>query len=92
MIDPGHGGIDPGCIGITGIYEKDITLATAEILAQALEDAGRFRVALTRRDDEFVELEERVAKARAARADLMLSIHADALPEEHMRGASVFTL
>jgi N-acetylmuramoyl-L-alanine amidase len=92
MLDPGHGGIDPGCIGVTGIYEKDITLSTAETLAHDLETTGRYRVALTRTSDEFVALAERVERARAARADLLLSIHADALPDERMRGASVFTL
>ncbi len=92
MLDPGHGGVDPGCIGATGIYEKDIALSTAHELARQLGASGRFRVALTRSDDEYVPLTERVARARAANADLFMSIHADALPEEAMRGASVFTL
>jgi N-acetylmuramoyl-L-alanine amidase len=92
MLDPGHGGIDPGCIGARGTYEKDIVLSTAHELARQLGASGRFRVALTRTDDEFVALPERVARAREANADLFLSIHADALPEERMRGASVFTL
>jgi N-acetylmuramoyl-L-alanine amidase len=92
MLDPGHGGLDPGCIGVSGIYEKDITLPMAMALARDLEAGGRFRVKLTRGGDEFVALPDRVERARAAGADLMLSIHADALPEEHMRGASVFTL
>ncbi|HXP74123.1 MAG TPA: N-acetylmuramoyl-L-alanine amidase [Stellaceae bacterium] len=92
MLDPGHGGLDPGCIGVSGIYEKDVTLAMAMSLAHDLEASGRYRVRLTRSDDDFVALFERVERARKAGADLMLSIHADALPEEHMRGASVFTL
>jgi N-acetylmuramoyl-L-alanine amidase len=92
MLYPGHGGADPGCISVTGAYEKDITLATARALAQELEAAGRFRVKLTRNDDEYVPLSERVVRARNAGADLMLSVHADALPDEHLRGASVFTL
>jgi len=92
MLDPGHGGADPGCISVTGTYEKDITLATARALAHDLEAGGHFRVKLTRNDDEYVPLGERVARARGAGADLMLSIHADALPDEHLRGASVFTL
>jgi N-acetylmuramoyl-L-alanine amidase len=92
MLDPGHGGIDPGCIGSTGIYEKDIALATAREFARELEATGRFRVKLTRDDDEFVPLAERVERARAANADLFLSIHADALPDERFRGATVFTL
>lgn len=92
MLDPGHGGLDPGCISQSGVFEKDITLATARALAREIEGAGRYRVTLTRADDEFVPLPERVRRARAAGADLMLSIHADALPDERMRGASVFTL
>jgi N-acetylmuramoyl-L-alanine amidase len=92
MLDPGHGGVDPGCIGVRGSFEKDITLATARAVARGLEASGRYRVRLTRTDDEFVELHDRVALARAAGADLMLSIHADALPDGRMRGASVFTL
>jgi len=92
MLDPGHGGIDPGCIGASGTYEKDIVFSTAREFARQLGASGRFRVELTRNDDEFVALPERVERARAAGADLFLSIHADALPEERMRGASVFTL
>jgi N-acetylmuramoyl-L-alanine amidase len=92
MLDPGHGGVDPGCIGAAGTYEKDITLALGLELARQLEVTGRYRVALTRKDDEFVSLIDRVERARAAGAELFLSIHADALPEEQMRGASVFTL
>ena len=92
VLDPGHGGIDPGCIGTTGIYEKDIALSTALELARELEATGRYRVALTPRGGEFVPLTERVARARAAGGELFLSIHADALPDAAMRGASVFTL
>jgi N-acetylmuramoyl-L-alanine amidase len=92
MLDPGHGGVDPGCIGASGVYEKDIALATAQEFARELEATGHFRVKLTRVDDEFVALADRVARARAANADLFLSIHADALPDERFRGATVFTL
>jgi N-acetylmuramoyl-L-alanine amidase len=92
MLDPGHGGVDPGAISPSGVYEKDIALATARELARALETTRRYRVHLTRSDDEFVPLHERVERARAARAELFLSIHADALPNASLRGASVFTL
>ena len=92
VIDPGHGGIDPGAIGAGGVYEKYITFATAVDLARFLSAAGGFRVALTRGGDEYVPLRERVARARALHADLFLSIHADALPNIAMRGLSVFTL
>jgi N-acetylmuramoyl-L-alanine amidase len=91
-LDPGHGGIDPGAISPSGVYEKDVALATARELARALEATRRYRVHLTRADDEFVPLHERVERARAAKAELFLSIHADALPNQSLRGASVFTL
>jgi N-acetylmuramoyl-L-alanine amidase len=92
VIDPGHGGIDPGAIGGGGVYEKHITFATAIDLARLLTATRRFRVALTRGPDEYVALHERVARARALHADLLLSIHADSLPNPAKRGLSVFTL
>jgi len=92
VVDAGHGGIDPGCVGQAGTYEKDVALATALDLARQLEATKRFAVQLSRTDDTFVPLGERVARARAVGADLFLSIHADALPEHAARGASVFTL
>ena len=91
VIDPGHGGVDPGAISANGIYEKDIVLATAREFARQLAATRRFRVVLTRSIDEFLPLRERVARARAWKADLFLSIHADALPERELRGLSVFT-
>jgi N-acetylmuramoyl-L-alanine amidase len=91
-VDAGHGGVDPGCIGYTGAYEKDIVLATALDVARHLEASRRYKVQMSRSDDTFVTLEDRVARARAHNADLFLSIHADALPEPSIRGASVFTL
>lgn len=92
VVDPGHGGIDPGAISLGGHYEKDVTLATAQELARQLEATKRYRVQLTRSDDEFIALQDRVARARAAKGELFLSIHADALPNQAIRGASVFTL
>jgi N-acetylmuramoyl-L-alanine amidase len=92
VIDPGHGGIDPGAIGPSGVYEKDIAFPVARALARELAASGRFRAVLTRREDEFVPLRERVDRARAAHGDLFLSIHADALPNTALRGLSVFTL
>ncbi len=92
VIDPGHGGIDPGAIGAHDVYEKTIAYATARDLERDLVATGRFRVALTRGADEFVPLRERVARARALDADLFLSVHADVLPNAAMRGLSVFTL
>jgi N-acetylmuramoyl-L-alanine amidase len=92
VIDPGHGGIDPGGIGAGGVYEKNITFAVAADLVNLLRAAGRYRVAVTRRADEYVPLRERVSQARALHADLFLSLHADVLPNTVMRGLSVFTL
>lgn len=92
VIDPGHGGADPGAISPMGIYEKDIALPVAGAFARLLAATRRYRVVLTRSVDEFVPLRDRVARARAWHADLFLSIHADALPDAEMRGLSVFTL
>ena len=92
VIDPGHGGADPGAISQDGVYEKEIVLATAREFARALAARQTYRVVLTRNTDEFLPLRERVARARANKADLFLSIHADALPDTGVRGLSVFTL
>lgn len=92
VVDAGHGGVDPGCIGHTGTYEKDVVLDTALRFARGLEASKRFKVSMSRRTDDFVTLEDRVARARAINADLFISVHADALPMRSERGASVFTL
>jgi N-acetylmuramoyl-L-alanine amidase len=92
VIDPGHGGADPGAISQDGVCEKDIVLATAREFARALAARLTYRVVMTRSTDEFLPLRDRVARARACQADLFLSIHADALPDTGVRGLSVFTL
>jgi|SRR5579872_3764585 len=92
MLDPGHGGKDPGAIGVSGTYEKHIALAAAEELARQLTKDGRYRVELTRRLDHFIALEERVAIAQRRGARLFVSMHADALGDHAVRGASVYTL
>ena len=92
MLDPGHGGKDPGAIGISGTYEKQVALAAAFELKRQLETGGRYRVALTRGRDVFVPLDDRVAKAQAHGAALFVSMHADALSDHSVRGASVYTL
>jgi N-acetylmuramoyl-L-alanine amidase len=92
VLDPGHGGIDPGTIGVSGVYEKDVSLAVARDVARQLKATRRYRVVMTRTTDDFVALRDRVARARAANGDLFLSLHADALPNAALRGASVFTL
>ena len=92
MLDPGHGGRDPGAIGISGTYEKQVALAAAFELKRQLEAAGRYRVGLTRTGDRFTPLDDRVAKAQAQGAALFVSMHADALSDHSVRGASVYTL
>lgn len=92
MLDPGHGGHDPGAIGVTGLYEKHIVLDTAHALKKALEQNGRCRVMLTRQDDVFVPLDQRRLYAQAHEAHLFVSLHADALTDHAVRGASVYTL
>lgn len=92
MLDPGHGGKDPGAIGVSGTYEKHIALAAAEQLRALLEREGAYRVVLTRTRDEFIPLEQRVEIAQRHGASLFISMHADALPSHQVRGASVYTL
>ena len=89
-IDPGHGGEDPGAIGRRGTYEKNVVLAISRRLKRSLD--GDMRVFLTRDDDFYVPLAERVRKARRVQADLFVSIHADAFKEASARGSSVFAL
>ena len=91
-VDPGHGGADPGAIGVDGVYEKDITLPFARALKRALEATGGYRVVLTRDRDEYIPLRRRIAIAREAEADLFISLHADSLKNRATRGASVYTL
>jgi N-acetylmuramoyl-L-alanine amidase len=90
VLDPGHGGRDPGTIGTRGTHEKRIVLAAAEELRRVLEASGRCRVAMTRTADRFVPLGDRVEFARHRRAALFVSLHADSAPGA--RGASVYTL
>jgi len=91
VIDPGHGGIDPGALG-TDAMEKNITLAVAKQLRQQLLATGRFRVVLTRDKDVFIPLRDRFKIARDKNADLFISLHADSNPSTQARGASVYTL
>ncbi len=91
VVDAGHGGRDPGAIGATGTREKDVVLDAALQLRAALQQRG-YNVALTRSDDTFVPLEERVRFARSHNADLFISIHADSHANTEAQGASVYTL
>ena len=92
VIDPGHGGVDPGTIGAQGTKEKEITLQYAKHLRDLLQASGRYEVVLTRASDTYVPLRTRVKKAQAANGQLFISLHADSHPEENMRGLSVYTL
>ncbi len=91
VIDAGHGGNDPGARG-TNRNESDLTLAAAQTLKAELERSGRYRVMMTRQNDTYVGLNRRVRIARAADADLFISLHADAGADPATRGASVYTL
>jgi N-acetylmuramoyl-L-alanine amidase len=92
VIDPGHGGVDPGTIGVSGLKEKSVTLEVAQALKRSLESTGRYRVLLTRDSDVFVRLRDRVSIARTAGAELFVSLHADSIKRREVRGASVYTL
>ena len=91
-IDAGHGGEDPGAIGRSGTQEKNVTLAIARKLKERIDEEPNMRAVLIRDSDYFIPLHMRVQKARRVKADLFLSIHADAFIKPHARGSSVFAL
>lgn len=91
-LDPGHGGEDPGAIGRRGSYEKNVTLSIARRLKRKIDGEPNMRAMLTRDGDYFVPLGQRVTRARGVRADLFVSIHADAFVRPEARGSSVFVL
>lgn len=91
-IDPGHGGIDPGAVGLSGVFEKNITLAAAQQLKAKLEATGRYRGILTRGRDTSLGLRQRIEIARHAPADAFISLHADSVRDPSVRGLSVYTL
>lgn len=92
ILDPGHGGIDPGATGVGGIREKTLTLEIAQDLKRVLEASGRYHVVLTRTEDTFIRLRERIQIARQARGEIFLSLHADALTDTNFRGMTIYTL
>ena len=92
VIDPGHGGSDPGSIGTSGTHEKNVTLAAAKALRDILLQTKRYEVHLTRSGDERLALPQRTRIAREVGGDLFISLHADALKNPSVRGASVYTL
>ncbi len=92
VLDPGHGGVDPGTRGVNGVDEKEVTLAFARAVRRELLKSGRYRVFLTRSDDRFIPLRERVRFAQERGADLFMSLHADSIADPTIAGASVYTL
>lgn len=92
VIDAGHGGIDGGAEGVSGTQEKDVTLAFAKALEDSLSDLDNIEVVMTRTSDEFISLSGRLRAAHEAKADLMLSVHADSIRIRRLRGATVYTL
>ena len=93
VIDPGHGGRDPGAPGVSGeTHEKQMTLGSGLVLREILQRNPRYRVVMTRDTDIFIPLERRIVIAREARADLFISLHADAAPRPDVDGATVYTL
>ncbi len=92
VVDPGHGGVDPGATGASGMHEKDLVLELGKSLRDTLEATGKFKVVMTRDNDVFLSLKARVAVGRRAKAALFISLHADSAPGTAARGASVYTL
>ena len=92
VIDPGHGGIDGGAVGPNGAQEKDIVLAFSKVLRNKLEDAGPFDVLMTREDDVFLSLRNRLDFNQRSKSDLFISIHADSLRQKFVRGSTIYTL
>ncbi|MBK9021910.1 MAG: N-acetylmuramoyl-L-alanine amidase [Sulfuritalea sp.] len=92
VLDPGHGGEDPGAIGRGGSYEKHVTLSVARRLKEKIDATPNMRSVLTRDGDYFIPLNQRVQKARRVQADLFVSVHADAFVKPTARGSSVFVL
>jgi N-acetylmuramoyl-L-alanine amidase len=92
VLDPGHGGEDPGAVGRGGSYEKNVTLKVAKLLKDKIDAQPNMRSVLTRDGDFFIPLQQRVGKARRVQADLFVSVHADAFIKPTARGSSVFVL
>ncbi|MEZ5841708.1 MAG: N-acetylmuramoyl-L-alanine amidase [Hyphomicrobiales bacterium] len=92
VVDPGHGGIDSGTVGASGSIEKSVVLEFARVLKAELEESGAYRVLMTRDDDTFVALGDRVKFAQEHHAALLISVHADSLSDDDFRGATVYTV
>jgi N-acetylmuramoyl-L-alanine amidase len=92
VIDPGHGGIDPGAMSRSKTKEKDVVFAFAKMLEKQLQESGKYDVRLTRPDDRYMSLSARVAFTRAAQADLFIAIHADTVRGQTVSGTTLYTL
>ena len=92
FIDPGHGGHDPGNLGVVGIHEKNVVLAIAKQIKKTLDKVGRYDVRLTRNSDFFVDLRERYRIAQRVDADLFISVHADSFSNKQANGGTIYTL
>jgi N-acetylmuramoyl-L-alanine amidase len=92
VIDPGHGGIDPGAISHKKTKEKDVVLAYAQALRDVLQKSPNYKVILTRDEDQFISLEQRVNIARENKADLFIAVHADTVDEKDVRGTTLYTV
>jgi N-acetylmuramoyl-L-alanine amidase len=92
VIDPGHGGIDSGATGGDGVLEKDVTLKFAQELARQLKAGGKLQPIMTRETDVFISLRDRVTVGRQNHAALFVSVHADTVRQNYVRGATVYTL
>jgi N-acetylmuramoyl-L-alanine amidase len=91
-VDAGHGGDDPGATGHAGAHEKDVVLAIARSLAHRINEEAGMRAVLIRDQDEFLSLRDRIHRARAAKADLFVSVHADSIANSTVSGSSVYVL
>lgn len=92
ILDPGHGGADPGAIGKNKVYEKTVVLQIARELKKQLLSSGKYNVLLTRNSDRFIKLKDRVKFARKHSGDLFISLHADSIKKKSVRGTSIYTL
>jgi N-acetylmuramoyl-L-alanine amidase len=92
VIDPGHGGVDPGAVGVRRTREKDVVLAFSRVLRDRLKENKNYEVVLTRDNDTFLSLKQRVGVARKNQADLFIAVHADTVRGRSVRGATLYTL
>jgi N-acetylmuramoyl-L-alanine amidase len=92
ILDPGHGGIDPGAVGRNKVYEKNVVLSIARELKRQLSATGKYQVYMTRNTDTFIKLRDRVKFARAHNGDLFVSLHADSIQKKDVNGTSIYTI